>query len=227
MIPREILKKIRQIEIRTNRVVRISSPVFQLFRFAARVEDGQNHNALFFDEKVNYERKAADNGSANLASDFRKSVRVFRDALKVFLNRGAKFLTQTFTFAGISGNGIIKFLFRDATKDEAAFHLRYFASSFALTSSQETTSLGLSRWSWSRRSISAASPGVSSFDPTISSQRLRHSSTCSANGSAQASLKTISELMLLIYRVGSPAQAEFFACANSSFNLHPSFFSPA
>jgi hypothetical protein len=83
MIPREILKKIRQIEIRTNRVVRISSPVFQLFRFAARVEDGQNHNALFFDEKVNYERKAADNGSANLASDFRKSVRVFRDAFMI------------------------------------------------------------------------------------------------------------------------------------------------
>ena len=34
MIPREILQKIRQIEIRTNRLVEISVPGFQLLRVA-------------------------------------------------------------------------------------------------------------------------------------------------------------------------------------------------
>src|SRR5664280_41903 len=94
MIPREIIKKIRQIEIRTNRIVKI-------------------------------------------------------------------------LIALIPGNGTVKLLFGDAPEDEAAFHSRYFASSMTLTSSHETMSLGLSRWSSRRRSISSASPGVSSFDSTI------------------------------------------------------------
>src|SRR5450759_3921881 len=164
MIPREILKKIRQAELRTNRSVQISSPVFQLFRFAARVEDGQNHDAFLFNEKVNHERKAADNGTSHFASDFGKPFGIVGDALKVFLDGGAKFLTQAFALAFVIGDGIVKLLFRNATKDEAAFHLRYFASSLALTSANETTSLGFSRWSWRRRSISLASPGVSSCE---------------------------------------------------------------
>src|SRR5258708_35328443 len=59
MIPREILKKIRQIEMRTNRFVKISLSAFQLFRVMARMEYGQNHNAFLFDEEVNDKWKAA------------------------------------------------------------------------------------------------------------------------------------------------------------------------
>ena len=124
MIPREILKKIRQIELRPNRIVQGSTPVFQLFRFAARVEDGQNHDAFLFNEEVNHKWKATDNGATNFASDFWKPFGIVGDALKVLLDGGAKFLTQAFTLALIPGNGIAKFLFRNATKDETAFHLR-------------------------------------------------------------------------------------------------------
>jgi hypothetical protein len=198
MIPREILKKIRQIELRTNRIVQISSPVFQLFRFAACVEDGQNHDAFGFNQKMDYKRKTTENNCApDFTTNFWKPFWMVGDALKVLLDGGAKFLTQAFTLAFIIGNGIVKFLFGNATEDEAAFHLRYFASSFALTSANETTSSGFSRWSWRRRSISSASPGVSSCESTMPSQRLRHSSICSANGRARASLKIVSELMEL------------------------------
>jgi hypothetical protein len=198
MIPREILKKIRQIELRTNRIVQISTPVFQLFRFAARVENGQKHDAFGFNQKMNHERKTTENDcTLDFTANFWKPFWIVRDSLKVLLNGGAEFLTQAIALAFVIGDGIIKFLFGNATKNEAAFHLRYFASSFALTSANETTSSGFSRWSWRRRSISSASPGVSSFDSTMSSQRLRHSSTCSASGSARASFRTNSELIKL------------------------------
>ena len=181
-------------------------PQFQLFRFAAGVKNGQDHDAFFFDEKMNHERKAADNRAANFASDFGKQAGTACDTLKVFLDGSAKFLPQSFALALIPGDGIVKSLFRNATKDQTAFHLRYFASSLALISSHETTSSGLSRWSWRRRSISSASPGVSSCEPTIPSQRWRHNSICSTSGSARAALKPLSELITLIYRVSSPAQ---------------------
>ncbi len=198
MIPREILKKPRQIELRTNRLVKVSLPVFQLFRSAARVEDGKNHDAIWLDQEVNHKRKTPeDNCTPNFASDFWKPFGIIRNAFKVLLNGGSKFPAQTFALAFILSNRIVKFLFRDTSKDEITFHFPYFASSFVLTSSHETTSLGLLRWSWRRWSINAASPGVSSFDSTILSQRLRHNSICSASGSARASLKTISELILL------------------------------
>ena len=207
MIPREILKKIRQIELRTNRFVQSSSPVFQLFRLAARVENGQNHDTFGFNQKMNHKRKTTKNNCApDFTANFWKPFWIIRDALKVLLNGCAKFLTQTFTFSFVISDGIVKLFFRNATKDEAAFHLQYFASSFALTSANETTSSGFLRWSCKRRSINSASPGVSSFDPTMSSQRLRHSSICSASGNARASLKTISELMAVIYSVGQNAQ---------------------
>jgi hypothetical protein len=196
MIPREILKKIRQIELRTNRIVQISSPVLQLFRLTACMENGQNHDAFGFNQKMDCKRKTPKNHRAmDFTANFWKPFWIVRDALKVLLDDCAKFLTQTFAFVFVIGDGIVEFLFRNATKDEAAFHLRYFASSFALTSANETTSSGFWRWSCKRRSINSASPGVSSFDPTMPSQRLRHSSTCSASGSARASFRTNSELM--------------------------------
>ena len=198
MIPREILKKIRQIELRTNRIVQSSTPVFQLFRFAACVEHGQNHDTSGFNQKMNHKWKPAQNHRPpDFAANFWKPFWIIGDALKVLINRSAKFPTQTFAFVFVIGDGSVEFLFRNATKDEAAFHLRYFASSFALTSANETTSSGFWRWSCKRRSINSASPGVSSFDSTMSSQRLRHSSTCSASGSARASFRTNSELMQL------------------------------
>ena len=121
MIPREILKKIRQIELRTNRLVQSSSPVFQLFRFAAGVEHGQNHDAFGFNQKMDHKRKATDNGSANFASDFRKPFGIIGDALKVLLDGGAKFLTQAFTLVFVIGNGIVKLLFATRRRTKPRF----------------------------------------------------------------------------------------------------------
>jgi hypothetical protein len=68
--------------------------VFQLFRFAACGEDGQNHDAFGFNQKVNHKWKAAnDDGAPDFAANFWKPFRIVRDALKVFLNRRAKFQT--------------------------------------------------------------------------------------------------------------------------------------
>ena len=124
----------------------ISLPVFQLFRLAACVEHGQNHDASGFNQKVNHKRKTADDDCApDFTANFWKPFWIVRNALKVFFNRGAELQAQTFAFIFLMGDGIVKLLFRNATKDEAAFHLRYFASSLALTSANETTSSGLSR----------------------------------------------------------------------------------
>src|ERR1022692_379879 len=147
MIPREIIKKIRQIEIRTNRIVKILTSCFQLPRVTARVEDGQNHDVVGFNQEVNRKRKAADDSSPDFASDLGKPFQIFQDTLKIFFDGNAKFPAQAFSLALIPGNGTVKLLFGDAPEDEAAFHSRYFASSMALTSSHETMSLGLSRWS--------------------------------------------------------------------------------
>src|ERR1035437_7159292 len=113
------------------------------------------------------QRLKEDDCAPDCTANFWKSFWIVGDALKVLLDGGAKFLTQAFALVLIPGNGIVKLLFRNAPKDEAAFHLRYFASSFALTSANETTSSGFSRWSWRRRSMSSASPGVSSCEPTM------------------------------------------------------------
>jgi len=193
MIPHEILKKIRQIEIR---FAQISMPVFQLTRFAAGVENGQNDNAFSFDQKMNHIRKAAKNHSApDFAANFWKPFRMVCDTLKVFFYDGAKIPAQAFPLLFIKGDGIVKFFFGDTTKNKAPLHLRYFASSLALTSLKETTSSGFLRCSCKRRSMNSASPGVNSFDSAMSSQRLRHSSICSGSGSARASFKIDSEFM--------------------------------
>ncbi len=60
MIPSEILKKIRQIELRTNRIVTETlaghsfQPAAQILGVAAGVEDGQHHKAGLFKQKVNH-----------------------------------------------------------------------------------------------------------------------------------------------------------------------------
>jgi hypothetical protein len=155
--------------------------------------------------------KTAENDrSPDLPPDPGKPLWIVGDSLKVLLDGNTEFATQSLTLALIPCDGFVKLQFGNPAEDEAALHLRYFASSFALTSSRETTSFGFSRCSWRRRSIISASPGVSSSEPAISSHRLRHSSICSARGSARASLRTMSELMATIYNAGSAAQVEFF-----------------
>jgi len=211
MIPRDILKKIRQIELRAKRIVQGLLPIFQLLRISARMEDRHNYNAVLFNEKVDHKWKTSDYRAPNFASNFRKPFRVLNDLLKVIFDYGAKFSTEAFALPFVKRNGIVELLFCNAAKNAAAFHLRYFASNFAFTSDKGTTSSGSSKWSFRRWSMRSASPGVNSFDSTMSFQRLRHSSICSASGKARASSKTVFELIAVIYRVASLMQVGFWA----------------
>src|ERR1700722_19892282 len=102
MTPREIIKKIRQIEIRTNCLVTISPLVFQLSRVTAGMENGQDHNSFGFDHKMNDERKTAkDHRTPDFAAHFRKAFRIIRDTLKTFLNYRSKFPAQAFALVFI------------------------------------------------------------------------------------------------------------------------------
>jgi len=191
-------------------VALISTSLFKLFRFPAGVKNGENNNAIRLDQKMDHKRKTTQNNCpANFAQNLGEPFRMGSNPLKVFFDGETKFTTEPRLAALIPSNRFVKFHLRNPAEDKAPFHFPYFASSLALTSSKETTSSGWSRWSWRRRVINSASPGVSSCDSTISSQRLRQSSICSARGSARASLRTISELMTLIYRAGASVQAGF------------------
>jgi hypothetical protein len=198
MIPREILKQNRKTGIFTNQLVKISSSVFPLRRLAAGVKNGQNHDALSFNEKMDHKGKTLkDHCSTDFAANFGEPFRVVGDALKRVFNDNAKLSPQSLALVFIVSDGIIKFLRGHPAKDQAVLHLRYFMSSLALTSSSGRTSSGWLRCSCKRWSMNSASPGVNSFDSTMPSQRLRHSSICSASGRARASFKTNSELITL------------------------------
>jgi hypothetical protein len=172
MTARDIFTKTQQRQTAASELSKDSLPVSKPFGVSA-----ENHR------------------TADFAAHFWEALRVVSDALKIFLNCGTKFPAQTFVPLFIPPNGLIKFLRGNAAEKIAALHLPYLASSFAFSSSIEMTSSGLSRCSCKRRSINSASPGVSSFDSTISSQRLRQSSICSASGRARASFKTVSDVM--------------------------------
>ncbi|GEM_PF-5971749 len=199
MIPREILKKIRRMKIRRGCFAESSASPFQLFGVAAGVENGKNDNTIGFNNEMDDKRKAADNSSPHVTTDNWKPFRMFLNALKVVFYGAAELLAEIVALIVIPRNGMEEFLLGNTAEDKPAVHLRRFAPSFALTAAQETTSSGLSKWSWRRRSINSASPGVSSRDSTILSHKLRHTSICSASGSARASLSTVFELMPLIY----------------------------
>ena len=57
----ELFKSVHHVEMRTNRLAPASSPGFQLLGIAAGMEDGQNHDTLRFDQKMNHKRKPAEN----------------------------------------------------------------------------------------------------------------------------------------------------------------------
>ncbi|HZV37063.1 MAG TPA: hypothetical protein VFB72_20975 [Verrucomicrobiae bacterium] len=196
MIPREILKKIRQIEIRTNRFAVLAS-IFQLRRVPARVKNRKDHNTLRLNHKINHKWETIHHDCAlNLVADIRKLTGVVGDALEITLNDFSKLLAQTVLLFIVKLNGFLVLPLRNTPKNDRP-HFLYFASNFALTSLRETTSLGLSKCSWRRWSINSASPGRSSLEPAKSFQRLRQILIFSARGSARASLMIESELMSL------------------------------
>jgi len=118
----------------------------QLFRVPAGVEDRQNHDTLRLNEEVNHKGKTVKNNcTPHFALDSREGFRILGDAPEVPLDLRAELLSQALALAFIPPDGIVKFPFGDPTKNEAASHRPYLASSLALTSSNETTASGLAR----------------------------------------------------------------------------------
>ncbi len=99
MIPREILKKIRQIEIRTNRLVTEAladaslQPPAQFLRIACAVPNGQNFNFVMsrVDGEVNRVRPRRRNlGFARQPTCESKTFRFVRERVKNCTNRNVK-----------------------------------------------------------------------------------------------------------------------------------------
>jgi hypothetical protein len=168
MIPHRILKKIRQIEIRANRLVTESlagasfQPPARFCRIPCAVPDG-NHldfSVHFVDHEVNRVRPTMNSRLAGFASGCRKS----------------KWLKRRFRVV-----------------DDPKAHFLYFASVSSRSCSQGMPRPGFSSASSARRSSSAISSGVSSSNLSRSCSK---TSRCSSNGSLSICSKTCAALIV-------------------------------
>jgi len=234
MIPREILKKIRQIELRTNRIVtefalRSFQPSAQLRRIPRAVENRNHIDGIQFNRII--DAVFAKSLKNCLVSGWRsevKSFRGFQNLLEDCVNFNSKFVTQAWTLSFIPCCRVFKFQTGEWCENNFAFHaLRLFRRSWssACTVSHGRPRSGCCRSSSARRSNSASCSGVGSSSNL--SRSCSKTSRCSSNGSFSTCSKTWAALMAAIYSFDLPAQARFLGRADSSFVIHPSSFCPA
>jgi len=220
MIPREILKKIRQIEIRTNRLVTetLMSCSFQLpakFRRIPRaMENRQNGESIIFEGKVNVVfGEPAQPNLSRPAPHLLKKFRIGLCSLQRSLHLQGKLASESGLFTFIPCNRLNQFSARCWFEKERKAHFqpkRLLRS--ASTCSQGIPSRGLFSKSARRRSSSADCSGVKSGSNPSSatiSQKSCASLILSACGSAFAALRISLALMPIIYRIGSFTQAGF------------------
>ena len=229
MIPRDILKKIRQIELRTNRIVTATlagfsfQPSPQLRRIPRAVPDGKNFDFKMFDVDGELNRVRPRFGHFGFPRQRRRQSKSF-GVLSQSLEKRLKFIIKppadaSFTFF-IPVHGIIPFPLGFGLRNDFERHLlarrRFLISA-------ETSSMGVPRpgclsASSARRSSSTICSGVSS-----SSNRSRScskTSRCSSNGSWSSCSKTWAWLALmgLIYSVERNAQLKI---RHSPFAISP------
>lgn len=170
MIPREILKKIRQIEIRTNRIVTetlagasLQAP-FQHHRVARGVENREHGKHVVLDREVNGVFFEA--AEANFSSTTTRALKTFRVGQRTFereLYLQFEFPTESGAFVFIPCNRFIKFQTRRRFENDRKAHCqpkRLLRS--ASTCSHGTPARGFFSKSARRRSSSAACSGVKS-----------------------------------------------------------------
>jgi len=217
MIPREILKKIRQIELRTNRIVTETlagfsfQPSPQFGRITATVKNGNNTNEVRLYAEINF--VFGENVHARFASVLGNQLKPFRvaqDVLKGDVNFGFKPVAQSGLLRVIPNDRLFKFESRLRVENYLARHARPLIRSFnsARTCSQGIPLWGLRRNSSPRRSNSASCSGVGSASNF--SRSCSKTSRCSSNGSFSTCSITCVALMVAIYSVGLCVQAEFF-----------------
>src|SRR5580704_2335805 len=154
MIPREIHKKIRQIEIRTNRLMnqRLVNPSFQSPAqpggVSASVPDSENLNFLMLsiDNEINRVRPGIWHfGFAGVASLFRKTKWLFRNSGNHFIHFESKSNAQSLALGFIPGNSFPKFKGGFGVVDDSKAHFLYFASISSRSCSHGTPRPGFFR----------------------------------------------------------------------------------
>jgi hypothetical protein len=207
MIPREILKKIRQIELRTNRLVTAMragwsfQPSPQFRRIPRAMPDGaDNHfGSMAFDSEENgirprfwhfgFLRQPAGKREASgvLANRSKKSLQIFRESL-------ADSRLALVVKSSRLGEFPFRFRFDDHPKTHRLARNRFSMS--ATTSSSGRQSSGCARARSARRSSSAICSGVSSSSKSRTTSRIFSKALCcSANGSLQNCSTTCAALM--------------------------------
>ena len=217
MIPREILKKIRQIEIRTSRIVTATLAGFSFqpspqFRRIPRTMKNRSHiDGIQFNRIVNAVFvKSFESHFVSVGRGEAKSFGRFQNLLESGVDFHSEFLTQAGTLRFIPRCRIFKFQTGKGRKNDRALHaLRLLRRSWssACTVSHGMPRSGCCRSSSARRSNSASCSGVGSSSNF--SRRCSKTSRCSSNGSFSTCSMTWAALMAAIYSFASHAQAEF------------------
>src|SRR5438067_1667825 len=184
MLLREILKKIRHIEIRTNRLF---EPFPQLGPVAFRTKYANHAEALRTNKEENTELpKTSKTDHPRFASNFAVTARVVQGIVQCGAHFLVKIAPQTRFSTIIPSDRLKQFCPGDPPKGQfhGCFQPKRFSMS-ASTSFQGTPSSGLASRSAIRRSISAACSGVRASsrlsNPSANSFRI-----CSINSSLSA-----------------------------------------
>jgi len=218
MIPREILKKIRQIEIRTNRVVtetlcpRLLKSAAESFRIPAGMINRDDTDFIAFNREVNPIFESRHSCLADNSGFFLEKFRVLFDALKQRQKFGVEFPTQSRLpfFIPFQRLKVIQVSGRFEPHPLHFQPKRLRASS--RTCSNGIPSRGFSRNSSARRSSSAFCSGVSSSLKSPNSKSMvSTSSRRSASGIRRSSSRISVLLMAAIYSFDLSAQAGFSA----------------
>src|SRR5690348_1174147 len=236
MIPREILKKIRQIEIRTNRLVTenpagVSLQVpLQFCRIARGVKNREHSKDIVLDREV--DAVFLESTQTNFPGASAHSLKMFRISQRPFERKFQfqfEFASEFRTLVFIPRDCFVKFQTRSRFENDRKAHCqpkRLLRS--ASTCSQGMPARGFFSNSARRRSNSAACSGdKSGSNPSSKRASLSFcaSSIRSASGRAFAALNNSVALMVLIYSVDSLVQW-FFSRTKSANNKRQSAVSP-
>jgi len=170
MIPREILKKIRQIEIRANRVATetLAGASFQppaQFRWISRTVPDSYHfdfGVRFIDYEVNRVRPAKHSRLACFATSFGETKRLGSNRCNYRIHFKDEPNAKSFGLPLIPCHCFPKFKRGLGVMDDPKHHFRYLANVSSRSCSQEMPRPGFWRASSARRSSSAICSGVKS-----------------------------------------------------------------
>jgi hypothetical protein len=230
MNSREILKRIRQPKIRTNRIVTemLAGCSFQSSPQAGGVSRTVEHGGHFYKIRLDAEKDAVfleclNRSSANRFAPEWKSFRVFQDALNGSIDFSLKSVSQTRLPLIVPRDGVLKFKPRFEVEYYLAAHFRLLSlsASSARICSQGIPLSGLRLNRSARRSASSICAEVKPSSRIPNSSKIcPATSRLSFSGKRRICTKISVALTSSIYRDGLELQAEIYGRAKAWF--HPS-----